>query len=40
MEEDFSPQIEKIKTGWPEAFKIIQKYHESEVFKSFRIEYG
>ena len=39
-EKDFSPQIEKIKTEWPEAFKQMQKYYENEVFKSFKIECG
>ena len=38
-EKDFSPQIEKIKTEWFEEFKLMQKYYESEVFKSFKIEY-
>jgi len=38
-EKDFSRQIEKIKTEWYEAFKLMQKYYESDVFKSFKIEY-
>jgi len=38
-EKDFSRQIEKIKNEWSEAFKQMQKYYESEVFKSFKIEY-
>lgn len=38
-EKDFFRQIEKIKTEWHEAFKLMQKYYESEVFKSFKIEY-
>jgi len=36
---DSSQQIEKIKTEWHEAFKQMQKYYESEVFKSFKIAY-
>ena len=40
MEEDFSPQIEKIKTEWSGTFKLMQKYDENEVFKSFKIECG
>ncbi|MCW3132800.1 MAG: hypothetical protein N2V78_00455 [Methanophagales archaeon] len=32
-------QIEKIKTEWHEAFELMQKYYESEVFKRFKIEY-
>ncbi|RLG31856.1 hypothetical protein DRN97_08740 [Methanosarcinales archaeon] len=36
---DFSRQIEKIKTEWYEAFELMQKCFESEVFKSFKIEY-
>lgn len=38
-EKDFHHQIEKIKTEWHEAFKMMQKYYENEVFKSFKIEY-
>ncbi|MCK4476093.1 MAG: hypothetical protein KAU16_05135 [Methanophagales archaeon] len=38
-EKDFSQQIEKIKTEWHEAFEMMQKYYENEVFKSFKIEY-
>ena len=39
-EKDFSRQIEEIKTEWYEAFKMMQKYYENEVFKSFKIECG
>lgn len=38
-EKDFSRQIEKIKIEWYETFKMMQKYYESEGFKSFKIEY-
>jgi len=38
-EKDFSLQIEEIKMAWYEAFKMMQKYYESESFKSFGIEY-
>jgi len=38
-EKDFSRQIEEIKLAWYEAFKLMQKYYESEVFKSFKIKY-
>jgi len=38
-EKEFSRQIEKIKTEWHEAFELMLKYYESEVFKSFKIEY-
>ncbi len=38
-EKDFSQQMEKIKNEWYEAFELMQKYYESEVFKRFKIEY-
>ena len=38
-EKDFYHQIEKTKAEWHEAFKMMQKYYESEVFKSFKIKY-
>ena len=39
-ERDLSPPIEKIKTEWDKAFKMMLRcYYETEAFKSFRIEY-
>ncbi|HUV80734.1 MAG TPA: hypothetical protein VMW40_07960 [Candidatus Bathyarchaeia archaeon] len=38
-ETDPSHQIAKIKTEWDKAFKMMLRYYETEVFKSFRIEY-
>jgi hypothetical protein len=38
-ERDLSHSIAKIKMEWDRAFKMMLRYYETEVFKSFRIEY-
>jgi hypothetical protein len=39
-ENDLSHQIAKVKTEWDEAFHIMLKYYEADVFTSYRIEYN
>jgi hypothetical protein len=38
-EKDSLRQIERIKIEWQEAFEHMQRYYESESFKSFKIKY-
>jgi hypothetical protein len=40
VEEDLPRQIERIKIEWQKTFEHMQRYYESESFKSFKIVYN